>query len=426
MISRAWIVLCVYGAAISVQGLHAQALDTLVLSLQDARAMATTSNSELLAAAQRVRAAGGDVRASRVPRFNPEATFESHSPGAGFGSRYEAALGIEVELAGQQGARSRTADAGYAASARRFEDDARRVLTDVSLAYAALAAAERRLILVEQIGSLNADLNAAVRTQLAEGEVSALEANLAAIETARARASVLEARSDRSAASLALARILGMDELEPIRTAGAEEVEALAVSRSDLDALVQAALLARPDLRAVENEVERTRHRVSLTRRETLPNLRIAALATRDDPVADTRFGIGLGLSLPLFNRGQGVVDRSRAELSEVEHTRAAVELRVRTEVEAALTRYESAQEAVSILETELLGPIRENHSLLEVAYTEGLIDIATLLLLRNQLLDAELDYWDAWERREQARTQLESATGRILEGVILNFGSER
>jgi cobalt-zinc-cadmium efflux system outer membrane protein len=102
------------------------------------------------------------------------------------------------------------------------------------------------------------------------------------------------------------------------------------------------------------------------------------------------------------------------------------VELRVRTEVEAALARYESAQEAVSILETELLGPIRENHSLLQVAYTEGLIDIATLLLLRNQLLDAELDYWDAWERREQARTELASATGRILEGVSLNFGSER
>ena len=105
------------------------------------------------------------------------------------------------------------ADAGYAASARRFQDDARRVLTDVSLAYFQLAAAERRLVLVEQIGSLNADLNTAVRTQLDEGEVSALEANLSAIETARARARVLDARSDRSAASLALAVLLGVDEV---------------------------------------------------------------------------------------------------------------------------------------------------------------------------------------------------------------------
>ena len=42
------------------------------------------------------------------------------------------------------------------------------------------------------------------------------------------------------------------------------------------------------------------------------------------------------------------------------------------------------------------------------------------------QLLDAELSYWDAWERRERARTNLESATGEILQGVSFGNGSDR
>jgi len=426
MIQRAVTVFCVCTAAAWTPNLLAQTPDTLVLSLEDARTMAANANAQLLAAGARVRASEGDVRASRVPRYNPEATFEARSPSNGFGSRYEAALGIELEVAGQPGARSRVADAGYAASARRFEDEARHTLTDVSLAYAALAAAEQRLVLVEQIGALNAELNTAVRTQLAEGEVSALEANLAAIESARARAQALEARAERSAASLALTRLLGVADRQPIRTTGANEIEAPVVSRADLDALLQSAVGTRPDLLALENEVVRARQQVSLTRRETLPNLRIAGLATREDPSADPSLGVGLGLSLPLFNRGQGVLDRNRAELFEMERTRDALELQVRVEVEAALIRYDASRQAVSILETELLGPSRENHALLEVAYTEGLIDVATLLLLRNQLLDAELDYWSAWERREQARTELESATGQILQGVVLNSGSER
>jgi outer membrane protein TolC len=95
-------------------------------------------------------------------------------------------------------------------------------------------------------------------------------------------------------------------------------------------------------------------------------------------------------------------------------------------EVEDALRVYTSAEREVEILEAEMLGPIRENQGLLEVAYREGKIDLASLLLLRNQLLDAELSYWAAWERREIARTDLDSATGEILRGADFVEGSDR
>lgn len=401
--------------------------DTLVLSLSEARQMAAEANPELLAAMWRPVAVQGDLRSARTFPFNPDASFESRSPGDGMASRFEAELGLEIEVGGQRGLRGRAGEASLAAAQRRLDDEGRRALAEVSIAYQGLVAAEQRVALVGEINGLNSRLRTAVSTQLAEGVVSELEANLASIEAARAQARSLAATSAHAAAARELGRLLGQEPTVSIRTTGPSAFAVMDPGfGSNLREYVELALSTRPDLRAIEHDVEQARQEERLVRREALPNLRIAGLATREDPLADPTLGVALGISLPLFNRNQGQAARRRAETSEAEQLRRAAELRVRTEVENALMLLESANRETALLEAELLGPIRENQQLLDTAYREGKIDLANLLLLRNQLLDAELSYWDAWERRERARTGLESATGTILEGITFTNGSDR
>lgn len=418
---------CLAWPSNSIWAQSAQSGDTLELSLPAARSLAAESNPELLAATWRPAAARGDVRTARTLQFNPDVAFESRSPSDGMTSRYEAELGLELELAGQRGLRGQAGEAALSAAYRRFDDEARRVLAEVSFAYVSLVAAEQRVALVEEINRLNTQLHAAVRTQLSEGQVSVLEANLVTIEATRATARAMEASSAREAAARVLGRLLGRASTESIRTVGpSAESSSPSWAAATLDDHLRSALASRPDLRALEHDVERAQQEERLARREALPNLRIAGLATREDPLADPKLGLSLGVSLPLFNRNQGQGVRRRAEIAEVEQLRRATELRVRTEVENALLLYESGEREVSLLEAELLGPIRENQRLLDTAYREGKLDLSSLLLLRNQLLDAELSYWDAWERRERAKTGLESATGAILEGMTFTNGSDR
>jgi cobalt-zinc-cadmium efflux system outer membrane protein len=365
------------------------------------------------------------MRGAGTLPFNPELDFDARSPGRGLSSRFEAQIGIELELAGQRGLRMEASEAAYESSRSGFDDVGRRVLADVERAHHGLAAAERRAELAAEVDGLNARLMQAVRTQLAEGEVSRLEANLASIEAARARARALETESERVTAALALGRLIAVEPGVVLQTTGSAASNAATSSMPALDDVIRRSLAARPDVRALERDVERARQEQRLARRESLPNLRLAALATREDPAQNPRLGLAVGLELPLFNRNQGVVGRRRAELAEVEQLRRAAELRVRVEVEDALRAHASAAQEVALLEADMLAPIRENQSLLDVAYREGKIDLASLLLLRNQLLDAELAYWAAWERREVARTGLDSATGEILRGVELIEGSE-
>lgn len=413
-------------ALLALWGKHSSAQtvpsDTLTVSLSEAVSMAVESSPDLAARSWDPVAVRGDARGASAFPFNPELLFESRSPSAGIAQRYEAEVGIELEMAGQRGLRIDAAEEAVQAADSRFSDAGRLTLAEVERSYHRLVAAEQRVALLAAIEESNERLATAVRTQLTEGEVSLLEANLVAVEAARARARAVEQRAARTSAALELGRLLGVDPRTEIRTVGpAAQPEREAPA--SLDEALGRARADRPDLRSNEQELERARQDERLARRERLPNLRLAALLTREDPLVDPRLGVAVGLELPLLNRNQGATARRSAELSGARAELRATEARVRIEVEEAYRRYQAVADEVELLEAELLGPSRENQRLLDVAYREGKIDLASLLLVRNQLLDAELGYWDAWERRERALTDLQSATGAILDGLTFTAG---
>ena len=405
-------------------GQTVQPQDTVVLTLSSALRLAADGNPDLQAASWRPEAAQGDLFTARTLAFNPDLAFESRAPGDGLGSRYEAALGLEVEFAGQRGLRGNASEAAWSASQQIYQDEGRLILAQVARTFVSLVAAEERVRLAEETWLLNDQLQDAVTEQLSEGQISVLEANLVAIEAARAEARTLAVSSQRTTVALEIGRLLGLDAAKTVRTSGPRE--ATTPLDSSYERSLEVAMAARPDLLAGEYSIESARQEERLSRRESWPNLRLAGLATKEDPLADPRFGVSIGLELPLFNRGQGRTYRRQAEIRIVEDQRRATALRVRTEVEDAVRAYTSARQEVELLESRLLEPIRQNHELLDIAYREGKIDLATVLLLRNQLLDAELSYWDAWERQARARADLSSATGEILRGVSLPNRSDR
>ena len=120
----------------------------------------------------------------------------------------------------------------------------------------------------------------------------------------------------------------------------------------------------------------------------------------------------GVGITLPLFNRNQGETEGKRAAVTQVTLQRDALTTRVRAEIAAAVMSYRSAAVQVEVLETTVLAPARQNRQLLETAYREGKVGLPVLLLIRNQVIGAELDYWSAWLAEREAIAVLAEATG--------------
>lgn len=404
--------------------------DTLTLSLADAQRLALERNPAFLASSQERGIARGRLRQARIYPFNPEmelrapgaASSVASSAGGGVLGSYEAFLGLEVEWAGQRGLRTRAAEIGLDRADASVGDAARRTLAEVSEAFYATLAAERRLSVVQQILEQSQRLLEATRTQARAGEISTLEASLAETEAGRVRARVLAVQREVTGARLELQRLTGLGPDQPVRVDTAE----LAIpdpTALEADSLLEQALARRPDLLERTRGAEQARALTRLARREALPNLRVGALATRDG--IDGKPGIGLGVSLPipLWNRNQGTVAERSAEAEQADQSRRATELAVRTEVKNAHLAYQAAHEESQIYEREVLRPARDNQERLETAYRAGKLDLPALLLLRNQLLDAELGYWDAWLAAHRAWVTLQAATAALLprEGARTN-----
>lgn len=388
--------------------------DTLRLTLAEAQRRALTMNPAFLADASAREIAGGELRQARVYSHNPEAEFEA--PGSASNGElgaYEARLGQEVEWAGQRGLRIDAAEIGVARAERTVADAARRTLADVSVAFYAALAAEERLRVATELAGLNERLMEAVRIQLREGEISVMEANLAEIAVGRARARVLAARREATSARLALARLVGVPPEVAVRVE-TEVTPAPAPRTLDPDRLLTLALERRPDLAAAVTAVRQAETLTRLARREAIPNLEIAAIAERDGIDDAPRVGLGVGFPLPLWDRNQGLVARRRAETEQAGYALEAARLRVRTEVADGYRSYVAAAEEAAVFEADVLEPAHRNQELLETAYQAGKLDLSALVLLRNQLLDAELSYWDAWLAQREALVRLQAATGEL------------
>ena len=414
--------------------------DTLRLTLAVARALALRSNPELRATRLGIDIARGELRqAGLLLQSNPSADVLAGGPGAEIG------LTQEIEIAGQRGARQAAGRAGVERAQASVLNAARLTVADADRAFYRLAASRQREALATEILVLNARLTNVSTRQLIAGDISQLEANLATVEYGRSRARALGARRERTSAEAELRRLLGLPITTPIApridlqiilppvvpsgvntpSASVQSsalLDSLSVARSldslfvdtlAVDSLTTLALARRPDLVERAAAARQALGQASVARREAFPNLALRASSEQLEGGEGRALRPGIGITLPVFNRNQGEVEARRAEARQAQLERAALVVGVRSDVATAVTTYETAAAETSVLERTVLAPARENRRLLEIAYRAGKVGLPELLLIRNQVMDAELEYWEAWLAAHEALADLDAATGR-------------
>ena len=410
--------------------------DTVRVSLATARARAVSANPDLAAARLDTTVARGQLRQAAVIRFNPSADFVARPNG----SDIEAGVSQEIEIFGQRGARLSAGRAGFQRAQASVRDATRVLIGEVDRAFYRLASASQRAKLSNEVVELNTRLADVAARQMREGEISRLDFNLATVELGRARARLLATRREQDAAAISLGRLMGLpngtgvaaipDSIPSIATDASHGVPGTADSdtaHANVDLLIAHALRLRPDLAERSAAVKQAEAQVSVSRREALPNPVVRGVVEQPATGSSRTFRPGLGLTLPFLNRNQGEVQALRASARQAALQRAAVERSIRAEIGSAVATYESATSEVRILATTVLGPARQNRNLVEIAYREGKVGLAELLLIQNQAIDAELDYWNAWLAAREALADLTQATAQNIEELEEpNLGTNR
>jgi outer membrane protein TolC len=175
----------------------------------------------------------------------------------------------------------------------------------------------------------------------------------------------------------------------------------------------------RPDLRARNAEIQRIEAARDLTRRLIVPNPTLRGIYEEESESAGNRdriIGGGVSISLPVFDHKQAELTELAGLRSRAAHERAATLLAIKAEVRDAFRSYEAARETVRIFESEASGPVDESFRFIETAYREGKIDLLQLVVVQNDLVNAQVSYLESLRDYAEAAVALERAVGDVRE----------
>jgi len=391
------------------------------INLDRALELARSENPDLLAARQELeRARSRLVRARYWNQFNPEiggGAGQRRFDGGGSEVQPFASLSLEVEIAGQRGKRIDEAERNLTRVEAEIADTQRRVLAQVRETFYRSLFLDRRLGLFREVEELNRRLGDASSERFRTGEIAKTEANLAVVRYSQSRKETLSAERDLANTRRELERLLGLEPSSTIRLAGSL---AAAHRQLALEPLLQAALDARPDLRASDSEIARIDAQTALTKRQIVPNPTVSFLYDTEAEVEgalDHILGGAISIPIPVFDRNQAELTALSAARAQAVYERDSTKLAIETEVRDAYRAYQAAIESVRVFETDAVDRVTETFRFIEISYREGKIDLLQLVVVQNDLVGVQFSYLDSLWEYWAASIALERAVGGPLHG---------
>jgi cobalt-zinc-cadmium efflux system outer membrane protein len=170
----------------------------------------------------------------------------------------------------------------------------------------------------------------------------------------------------------------------------------------DPDRLRRLTVANRPDLRAAIADRERAQAVHRLARANAWWDITPQVEYQRIGP--DNTIGFGFSFPLRVFDRNQGEIDRTRAEIARVEATRQATEQQALAGLDVDLRTAQTQRERVLVLRDVYLPKARQTREVVEYAYRRG-----------GQSL---LDFLDAQRSYRETALALLQATGAYLSAI--------
>ena len=303
---------------------------------------------------------------------------ERPAPAVGVGLTQWFELGSRVE------ARLAAADAAVEGAEARSASASQSAERDAAEAFLRALAAEARLALARDLAGVSAEIVRATERRLEAGDATGLELNVARGAAAKARAEALSEEAGREAALGELRLLLDLPHETALVLRGSLE-DPLALERADLLGRAR----GRPALRVIVAEKKAAEADAALADALAAPDLGVG-LRYDHDAGAHTVMGT-LSITLPFFERGQGLAATAAARAERAAPELALEERRGATELHTALAVASlQAEAAREFDEGGGVTSFRDNALLAARAYASGETGFGELMFVRRELIDSE------------------------------------
>lgn len=398
-----------------------------VLKLEDLEQMATQRNPTLAQADASIRAAEGRRRqAGLFPNpvagyFLEEFAFKSPGETAEQGVFVEQTIPLGGKLSKAQRVFEREKDqAVILAEAQRL-----RVTNAIRVLYYETLGAQRLVELRDDLSQLAREAVDITKELANVGQADRPDQLEIEIEAERAEIEFLRAQNDWQRSWRALAAMVGNPQLAPARLATTPEDELQSLNETQL---LDSLLTQSPDLRVARTEVERARAVVARARAERVPDLFLRGGLgynyERFEPVSPSVAGrrkglegrLEVGVNVPIFNRNQGGIAASEAELAIAERDLERLQLVLRSRFAGGFREYRNAQQMADRYRTQVVPKAREAYRTYLANFRQMAAAYPQVLIAQRTLFQVEVEYAQALIQLRQRAIELR---GFLLEGGL-------
>jgi len=382
-----------------------------LLTLDHALKTYAAGNLELKAARAQMEAARQQVRAAGLLE-NPTVSHSQGHNSSGTPTNgdhyYSNTLSQTVPIAGQLGYRQQVAEANRTAAEGVFQ------LRDVSLQLAVLRAYSRLLAARYRVSFTRQDLLSleeaveVLRKRVSSGATAQYDLVRGELEAERIRTDLSDALANEKSAREELRKAIGP--AAPVGLFTAAPVD-LSPPYSETDVLITSALVTRGDLktaRAISSGAETS---VVLARREVVPDLTFSLGMLNSAGPSSTDILAGVSVPIPVFRRGQGTIQATRATADAAQFDVQALETRIPTEVIRAIAVYQQRRAERDRYQTTVKQRAEKLLRIAQASYKEGARGIL-------ELVDAYRTSREVRLRDLELRTSVEAAGFDVAEAV--------
>ncbi|HYH84012.1 MAG TPA: TolC family protein, partial [Pyrinomonadaceae bacterium] len=394
--------------------------------LEDLEKMAAEKNPTLAQADASIRASEGRRRQAGlfpnpvVGYFGEELTFRA----PGETSEHGVFVEQTIPLGGKLGKSKRIFEREREQAQAIADAQRQRVLNSVRILYFDALAAQRLVELRADLADLASEAVEITKQLYNVGQADRPDQLEIEIEAERAEIELLRARTDWEQVWRALGAMVNNPELRPARLAGNLEEGLPAL---DAEQMLATILRDSPEIKAAQAGVERARAVLARAKAERVPDLFVNGglgyNLERFEPVAPGVAGqrkglearLEVGVTVPIFNRNQGGIAASEAELAIAERELERLQLSLRTRLASSFREYRNAQQMAERYRTRVVPRAREAYEMYLSNFRQMAASYPQVLIAQRTLFQVEVEY---------ARALLELRRGGVsLRGFLLMGG---
>jgi cobalt-zinc-cadmium efflux system outer membrane protein len=375
------------------------------LTLVELEQMALTNNPTLAQAAAEIRAAmGRKLQSGLYP--NPIVGYQGEQIRGGVQGGGEQGFFVsqDIVLGGKLALNRRVLEQEKKQADAEGEEQRLRVINGVRMFYFQALAAQEMVDLRRKLGKL-ADDAVLTSHQLGNvGQADRPDVLQAEVEGEQAELAVVAAEQNQLRAWRALAATVGKPEMPLTHLAG--DLEELPEDNSD--EWLQAIIQESPAVRIAELGVLKAEASLARAKREPIPDLQLrGGLQQNRELEATTNHPIGLqgfaevGVQIPIFNRNQGNVQASRADVDRAQREVQRVQLVLRERAATLLQNYTTSRSVVEKYRNHMIPRARRAYELylksygaMATAYPQVLVSQRTLFQLQADYITALGNLW--------------------------------